>query len=103
MAKNDFSIIKAWDFNCEPKIFEGVNFVEVSPIPLNLAESDISMTAANQIVQKHGKDDCCCNGGGLWHDGDSHCWFTGSRKVAKELIKCGATIGNAKVRHLVKV
>jgi len=106
MAKNHLVIINAWDLNCEPKTLDGVNFCEVSPIPLNLDCTEITMNQANEIVGRNYKDDCCANGGGLWKDGDKNCWFTGSRTVATELVKLGAKVEinpQKQVRVLVKI
>lgn len=104
MAKNYLSIVKSWDFDCEPKEIEGENFVKVSPIPIELDNTALSMTDVDEIVQNNSKTgDCCCNGGSLWHDGDNNCWFTGNRKVAEELVKKGAKVATIKIRHLVKV
>jgi|GEM_PF-5484924 len=104
MAKNYFSIVKSWDFDCEPKEIGGENFIEVSPIPIEFNENTLSMTDVEKIIQENSKNgDCCCNSGGLWHDGDNNCWFTGNRQVAEELVKKGAKVATIRIRHLVKV
>ncbi|MCF7834903.1 hypothetical protein K9M48_02505 [Candidatus Gracilibacteria bacterium] len=103
MCKKSFNKIKAWDFNCEPKKLGEENFVEVSAIPLELP-SGLTWGKLEEIIENQPEsEDCCCNSGGLWHDGDKKCWFTGSRRVAEELVKLGATIPEIQSRQLVKV
>jgi hypothetical protein len=103
MCKKSFNKIKAWDFNCEPKKLGEENLVELSPIPLELPPG-LTWEKLEEIVDNQPQsEDCCGNSNGLWHDGDTKCWFTGSRKVAEELVKYGAKIGTAKIRQLVKI
>jgi len=103
MCKKPFNIVKAWNFNCEPKKINGENFVEVFPIPIKLPPN-LTWEILEEIVENQPQNqDCCGNSNGLWYDGDKETWFTGSRNVAKTLIKMGAKIPEVQTREFFKV